>query len=157
MRVKTEWRATDSPWWPLQTMLLVALAAVPVVLAFVVEHHQPLWMALCAPALAFVLHLVRIVRRRVRLTEAGVEVRGLRTRVYRWSDIASVERAPEWSSTSVIWLRLRGSVPSAAPEVLAPPGLGGRGPTDRALDHIVAEIERRTAPYAAPSPRVSAD
>lgn len=140
-RVRTEWRAADNRWWPLGVLLGVVVAAVPVLLQVFVEH-QPLWYSLVFPPAA-VGSLVGAARGRLRLTEEGVEVRKLRTRVYRWSDIASVDRAPEWESRSVTWLRRNGSVPSSAPEELAPPGLRGRVGRNEALDEIVAHIRQR--------------
>ena len=46
---------------------------------------------------------------RVRLTPDGVEVRGLRTRLYPYADIASVEVAPDWDGSRAVWVRLRAS------------------------------------------------
>jgi hypothetical protein len=139
--VKTEWKVTDHRWWPLRVLLSVGVAAVPLALDYAREH-QPVWAFLVLPVAA-VLHLVGAARSRLRLTDAGVEVRRLRTRVYRWSDIASVERAPEWDDTSVIWLRLRGSVPTSAPEELVPPGLPANATRGRTLDDIVTLVRRR--------------
>lgn len=63
--------------------------------------------------------------------------------MYRWSDIASVERAPEWEGASAIWLRLRGSVPTAAPEILVPPGTRSRAARNQTLDDVVTIIRRK--------------
>jgi hypothetical protein len=139
--VTTEWKATDHRWWPLRVLLSVAVTAAPLLLDHV-WPAQGLWPYVVLPVAA-VLNLVWAVRDRLRLTDAGVEVRRLRTRVYRWSDIASVERAPAWADPSVIWLRLRGSVPTSAPEELVPPGLRADADGGRALDDIVALVRRR--------------
>jgi hypothetical protein len=139
--VKTEWKATDDPRWPLTVLVHVVVAAVVVVLVVGV-WHRPVGLSLAYPA-ASLLAVLGVVRGRVRLTDEGVEVRRLRTRVYRWSDIVSVERAPEWEDTSLVWLRRRGSVPTSSPDVLALPGLRRGGPTDEILDDLVALIRRR--------------
>ncbi|MGI3785110.1 MAG: hypothetical protein ACRYG2_30495 [Janthinobacterium lividum] len=139
--VKTEWKATDSRWWPLRVLVSLVVASVPLALGVVLED-QPVWTLVAFPVAA-VLQIIGAARSRLRLTDAGVEVRRLRTRLYRWSDIASVERAPEWEGTKVIWLRLRGSVPSSAPEVLVPPGPGDRDADGQTLDAIVSLVRRR--------------
>ncbi|WP_408630471.1 PH domain-containing protein [Microlunatus flavus] len=139
--LRTEWSATDDPRWPLTILLYVVSSAAASVLTVVV-WHRPLGYALGFLG-AGVLGLVATARARLRLTDEGVEVRGLRTRLYRWSDIVSVQRAPEWENDSVIWLRQRGAVPSSAPDVLAPPGLRGRHARDEALEGLVVAIRQR--------------
>lgn len=157
VRVKTEWSATDDRWWPLRVLLSLVVASVPVLLELVVEH-QPLWSLLVLPVAA-APNILGASRSRLRLTDAGVEVRKLRTHVYRWSDIASVERAPEWESNKVIWLRLRGSVPSSAPEVLVPPGSRTRAVDSQTLDDVVALVRQRAglSPGVTARPATSTD
>lgn len=139
--MRTEWSATDDPRWPVTIFLCIAPAAAASVLTVVV-WHRPMVYAMGFLA-AGVLGLVGTARARLRLSDEGVEVRGLRTRVYRWSDIASVERAPEWESDSVIWLRRRGAVATSSPDVVAPPGLRGRRAKDEAINGLVAVIKQR--------------
>lgn len=141
MCVKTEWRTTDNPRWLVWLLLSTVVAGVLFVLEVGLKHES-LWTSLAFPVAA-ALNIVAAYRGRLRLTDAGVEVRRLRTRLYRWSDIASVERAPEWDGDSVIWLQLRGSVPTAAPEILAPPGTRSRTARNQTLDDVVTIIQQR--------------
>ena len=76
---------------------------------------------------------------RVRLTPVGIEVRGLRTRVHPYADVASVEVAPDWDGGHAVWVRLRSSVASAEPEVLTPPP-GWTRTSGRTLADVVDAI-----------------
>jgi hypothetical protein len=148
--MKSEWKTTDDPRWLLWLVLSTVLAGALFVLQ-TTPKHEPWWTAL-ALLLAAAVNIAATTRSRLRLTDEGVEVRRLRTRTYRWSDIASIERAPEWESTSIIWLRLRGSVATSAPEVLTTPGTRDRATRDRALDHIVTVVRQRVASEQAARP-----
>ena len=141
VRTKTSWSATENRWWPAWVLLSLVVAGVPLVLEVTLEH-QPFWTLLAFPVAA-VLQIAGAARSRVRLTEAGVEVRRLRTRLYRWSDIASVERAPEWESRTTVWLRLHGSVPTAAPEELVLPGVRARRAEGPTLGAFVGSVRLR--------------
>ena len=138
---KTEWRATDDPWWLLRAVLAV-VAATAGLLILVLLVQAPLNL-LVAPVVISALQLGAALRARMRLTAEGIEVRRLRTRTYRWSDIESVQRAPAWDSSSSIWLRLRGSWPQSEPEVLVPPGRKTRGGDEQTLNDIVALMQER--------------
>ena len=140
--VRTEWRATDDAWWWVWSILSGFATLALAVLPGLGRRHEPLWAL--APAVVLVLLSVLAGgRSRVRLTDAGVEVRRLRTRTYRWADIASVEVSPDWDGTGSIWLRERGALPTTAPEVI---GLPGRRPQDARelpVERVVELIRER--------------
>ena len=141
--VKVEWKTADDPRWLAWLLLSTAVSGALLVLDVTVRHGV-WWTCLAWPVTA-TSNAVATSRSRLRLIDEGIEVRKLRTRLYRWSDIASIERAPEWESTALIWLRLRGSVSTSDPEVLGAPGTRGQAARDRALDDIVAFVRRRVA------------
>lgn len=137
----TLWQTEERGWWPLAPVLY-SVGGVALTVLLVVTTRMSPWSLLALLVVPFGFATVREARARVRLTDEGVEVRGLRTRLLRYADVGSVEVAPAWDGGRAVWVRLRGSVPQAAPEVLAPPPEWWqvRG---RSLDDVVARIRSR--------------
>ena len=127
---QTEWGFRDEPrWW----LRLAAPLATPLALwltSAVMQPEAAPMVALPAALLAAVGCWL-VTRRRVRLTEAGVEVRTFFTTVYPWSRIESVQPSPEWEGRSIsLHLRdaersreelplPRGATPTSAAALLA--------------------------------------
>ena len=84
-------------------------------------------------------------RLRVRLTEAGVEVRQLRTRLYPWKQTAAAQLTPERDQIELVLLT-QALHPRTQTEILPLPRGGGRRPSDATLRDAVAAIERRIKP-----------
>lgn len=124
------------------------LAETALVLVSVLLAHAPVYVFV-APVLGTLLQLWTTLRSRIRLTTDGIEVRRFRTRTYAWSDIESVQRAPEWENSSSIWLHLRGRLPQSEPEVLVPPARRSWRAAGRTLDDIVALMQERVAQHRA--------
>jgi len=140
----TVWDARDDRRWPLRLALLVVLA-VGLHLLLVRFAGGNLWSGL-GVVLVAVATAWRDTRLRVRLTPDGVEVRRLRTTLYRYSEIDTVQAAPAWADTSgSVWIRVRGAVPQSEPEVLRPPPGWGRPDRARALTDLVAQVQAHVA------------
>jgi hypothetical protein len=137
----TLWDVPANRWWPTTPVLYAVGGSVLTALLAGMTRLNP-WSLLAMIFVPYGLNSVTSARARVRLTPEGVEVRGLRTRLLRYADIVSVEVAPEWDGARAIWIRLRGSVPQAAPEVLAPPPEWWRTP-GRSLTGAVTAIQAR--------------
>ena len=137
----TLWEVQRSRWWPTTPVLYAVGGSALTALLALMTRLNP-WSLLAMIFVPYGLSSVTGARARVRLTPEGVEVRGLRTRLLRYADIASVEVAPEWDGARAIWLRLRGNVPQSAPEVLAPPPEWWHVP-GRNLADAVAAIQTR--------------
>ena len=137
----TLWDVPANRWWPTTPVLYAVGGPVLTALLAGMTRLNP-WSLLAMLVVPYGLSSVTAARARVRLTPEGVEVRGLRTRVLRYADIASVEVAPDWDGSRAIWIRLRGSVPQADPEVVAPPPEWWREP-GRSLTDAVAAIQAR--------------
>lgn len=137
----TLWDVADNRWWP-ATPLMYAVGGVSLtVLLLRVTTFDP-WSLLALLFVPYGLASVPAARARVRLTPEGVEVRGLRTTLLPYAAIASLQVAPDWDGARAIWLRLRDSVPQAAPEVLAPPPEWWHVP-GRQLADVVTLIQAR--------------
>jgi hypothetical protein len=148
--VITLWDVQEGRWWPLSPVLFTLGGVALTVLLGIMTRLNP-WSLLAALVIPFGFTTVREARARVRLLPDGVEVRGLRTRLFRYADITSVQVAPEWDGARAVWIRLRGSVPQAAPEVLAPPPEWWQT-SDRSLQDVVALIQERVDAANGPNP-----
>ena len=137
----TLWEVERNRWWPTTPVLFAVGGTALTALLAGMTRLNP-WSLLAMIFVPYGLSSVTGARARVRLTPEGVEVRGLRTRLLRYAEIASVEVAPEWDGARAIWLRLRDSVPQAAPEVLAPPPEWWHVP-GRDLADVVTTIRTR--------------
>lgn len=137
----TVWDAQDGRWWVASVVLFAAGGVAMTVLLGIVTRLDP-WSLLALLVVPVGWSSAARARARVRLTPEGVEVRGLRTTVLRYADIESVEVAPEWDGARAVWVRMRGSWPTAAPEVLAPPPEWWRAP-GRSLEDVVRQIQER--------------
>lgn len=148
----TLWDAPDSCWWPAVPVLYAVGGVSLTVLLADLTRLNP-WSLLALLFVPYGLRAVVAARTRVRLTPTGVEVRGLRTTVWTYRDIASAEVAPEWDGARSVWLRLRASHPQAAPEVLTPPP-GWQRTSGRSLAEVTAQIQARVdaARTALPDP-----
>ncbi|GAA3551362.1 hypothetical protein GCM10022197_02850 [Microlunatus spumicola] len=136
----TVWDARDDRRWPLRLAVGAVLAVgLHLLLVFFAGGNvlSGLGVVLLAVAVGW-----RDARLRVRLTPDGVEVRRLRTTLYRYAEIDSVRVAPDWAETcGTVWIRLRGAVPQSEPEVLRPPPGWGRSDPEQALAEVVAEVQ----------------
>lgn len=137
----TLWEAPASRWWPVVPVVYAAGGVSLTVLIADLTRLNP-WSLLALLFVPYGLRAVATARARVRLTPVGVEVRGLRTTVLPYADIASVEVAPEWDGGRAVWVRLRASQAQSEPEVLAPPPEWLRS-SGRTLAEVVAEIQTR--------------
>lgn len=139
--VVTLWDVRAGRWWALTPLVYVVGGVALTLLLGVVTRLNP-WSLLAMLVVTLGYGAVRDARTRLRLTPEGLEVRGFRTRLWRWADIASVEVSPPWEGGRTIWVRLRGSLPQTAPEVLAPPPewWHDRG---HSLEVVVRQIEAR--------------
>jgi hypothetical protein len=150
----TLWDVPANRWWPTTPVLYAIGGSLLTALLGGLTRLNP-WSLLAMIFVPYGLSSVTAARARVRLTEEGLEVRGLRTRLMPYADIVSVEVAPDWDGERAIWLRLRGSVPQSEPEVLAPPPewwhAPGRSLTD-AVAAIQARIDAAQAPGTATEP-----
>jgi hypothetical protein len=146
----TLWAVQRNRWWPTTPVVYAVGGTALTVLLGAMTRLNP-WSLLAMLFVPYGLSTVTAARARVRLTTEGVEVRGLRTRLLRYTDITAVEIAPEWDGARAIWIRLRGSVPQAEPEVLAPPPEWWREP-DRSLADAVAAIQLRVDAANHPGP-----
>lgn len=146
----TLWDVPANRWWPTTPVLYAVGGSVLTVLLAGLTRLNP-WSLLAMILVPYGLSSVTAARARVRLTPDGLEVRGLRTRLLHYPDIASVEVAPEWDGERAIWIRLRGSVPQAAPEVLAPPPEWWHVP-GRSLTDVVTAIQARVDATREPGP-----
>ena len=144
----TLWEVQRSRWWPTTPVLYAAGGTALTVLLAIMTRLNP-WSLLAMLFVPYGLSSVPAARARVRLTPEGVEVRGLRTRLLRYTEITSVEVAPEWDGARAIWIRLRGSAPQSEPEVLAPPPEWWHGP-GRSLGDVVAAVQARVDAAHAP-------
>ncbi len=144
----TLWEVQRSRWWPSTPVLFATGGSALTALLAGTTRLNP-WSLLAMLFVPYGLASVTDSRARVRLTPDGVEVRGLRTRLLRYADIASVEVAPEWDGARAVWVRLRTSVPQAAPEVLTPPAEWWHVP-GRSLADVVAAIQARVDAAQAP-------
>lgn len=148
---RTEWRLAEQPlgWLTyLAPLPLVAIVAMDVLKTPPITVR--FWLGVAVTLVLVAVGLWAAQRCRVRLTEDGVEVRQLRTRVYRWEDISAVQVAPAWDRAAV-WLRTRDMHPQAAPEVLPVPLGRGRRPSDTTLADAAASIARRSGIAERPS------
>lgn len=141
---KTEWRGREQPrfWFGYFAPLPLALFA-----TIDVRRHawgSWSWLPVLLLAVLVGLSVWSVHRQRVRLTDEGIEVRRLRTRVIRWDDITSVEVAPEYEAYG-IWLRTRGMHPQARPDELPVPR-GKRPPGDTTFQDAVRVIRARMSP-----------
>jgi hypothetical protein len=138
----TVWDARDDRRWPLRLGVVVVLALV-LHLALVRFAGGSLWSGLGVVLLA-VATAWRDARLRVRLTPDGVEVRRLRTTLYRYAEIDTVRESPDGADSGPsVWIRLRGAVPQSEPEILRPPPGWGEPDRARALTDVVAEVQAR--------------
>ena len=137
----TLWAVGANGWWPVVPVLYAAGGVGLTVLLGALTRLDP-WSLLALLFVPYGLASVSAARARVRLTPDAVEVRGLRTTRFRYADIASVEVSPAWDGGRAVWLRLAGSWPQTAPEVLAPPPEWWRG-GEHSLGAVVAEIQAR--------------
>lgn len=137
----TLWEVQRNRWWPTTPVVFATGGTALTVLLAGTTRLDP-WSLLAMLFVPYGLASVPGARTRARLTPEGLEVRGLRTRLLRYTDIASVEVAPDWDGSRTIWIRLRDSVPQAAPEVVAPPPEWWHVP-GRSLTDVVAAIQAR--------------
>lgn len=137
----TLWEEPRNRWWPTTPVLYAAGGTALTALLAGATRLNP-WSLLAMLFVPYGLAAVVPARARVRLTPEGVEVRGLRTRLLPYGEIASVEVAPEWDGARALWIRLRSSVPQAEPEVLAPPPEWWHTP-GRSLEDAVEAIRAR--------------
>lgn len=133
---QTEWGFRDEPRWLLR---LAAPLGPPLALWLTSAALQPEAAPMVAlPAALLAVAWVRLVtRRRVRLTEAGVEVRTFFITVYPWAQIESVQLSPEYEGRSIS-LHLRDAAPSPSREELPLP----RGATTTSAAALVT-MQRR--------------
>jgi hypothetical protein len=146
----TLWAVQRNRWW-LTTPVLYALGGTALTALLAAMTRLDPWSLLAMIFVPYGLSSVTGARARVRLTPEGLEVRGLRTRLVPYTDIASVEVAPEWDGARAIWVRLRGSVPQSEPEVLAPPAEWWHVP-GRSLADVVSTIQARVDAARGPEP-----
>jgi len=146
----TLWEVERNGWWP-TTPVLYALGGSALTALLAGMTRLDPWSLLAMLFVTYGLSSVPGARARVRLTPDGLEVRGLRTRLLGYADIVSVEVAPEWDGARAIWIRLRGSVPQAEPEVIAPPPEWWRVP-GRSLTDAVTAIQARVDGAHGPEP-----
>ena len=137
----TLWDAPAGRWWPTVPVLYAVGGTALTVLLAVLTRLNP-WSLLAMLFVPYGLQTVSAARTRVRLTPVGIEVRGLRTRVHPYADVASVEVAPDWDGSHAVWVRLRSSPSSAEPEVLTPPP-GWTRTSGRTLADVVDAIRAR--------------
>jgi hypothetical protein len=138
----TLWEVSANRWWPTIPVLYAVGGIALTVLLGVLTRLDP-WSLLALLFVPYGLASVPAARARVRLTPDAVEVRGLRTTRFRYADIASVEVSPAWAGARSVWIRLEGSWPQAAPEVLSPPPEWWHVP-GRSLADVVAAVQART-------------
>ncbi|HEY0240261.1 MAG TPA: hypothetical protein VGC37_16620 [Friedmanniella sp.] len=146
----TLWEVQRNRWWP-TTPVLYAVGGTALTALLAATTRLDPWSLLAMLFVPYGLSTVTASRARVRLTPEGLEVRGLRTRLLRYTDITAVEIAPEWDGARAIWIRLRSSVPQAEPEVVAPPPEWWREP-GRSLADVVTAIRVRVDAANAPGP-----
>ena len=137
----TLWDAAEGRWWPV-VPLLYAVGGVTLTVLFGVLTRLNPWSLLALLFVPYGLQAAAAARTQVRLTPEGVEVRGLRTRLLPYAEVASVEVAPPWDGAQAVWLRLRSSPPSAEPEVLTPPP-GWTRTSGRSLADVVDLVRAR--------------
>jgi hypothetical protein len=147
MDAQAEWTIFDERWWLLPLALRVVL--VSTVLGFSALSGFQVDGIAVVLALLVVLTTAHSWWVRVRLTAEGIEVRRLRTRMYRWSDVQAVTITDGWHSGIVVHDGCGRSRSRAA--VLPFPRGTFRTSGDRTLEEAVAEITSRL--HAAPAPR----
>lgn len=97
---RTEWGFRDETrWW----LRLAAPLAAPLALWLTIALLEPdaVSTAGVPAALLAVAGIWLVTRRRVRLTDDGVEVRTFFTTVYPWARIESVQPSPDWEGRSI--------------------------------------------------------
>ncbi len=137
MTSESEWRIFDERWW-LLPLAVRALSVCALIVVFSLSGLQVEWLA-AALAILIVLRTAMTWWIRVRLTRAGVEVRRLRTKTYRWEDLESAATTAGWNGAIV--LRGRVDVPGPWTATLPFPRGAFRRSDDRTLPEAAAEIE----------------
>ena len=136
MTSDSEWRIFDERWW-LLPLAVRALSVCTLIVIFTLSGLRVEWLA-AVLALLIVLRTAMTWWTRVRLTRAGVEVRRLRTKIYRWEDLESATVTAGWHGA--ILLRGRGDIPGSWTATLPFPRGTFRPSEDRTLPEAAAEI-----------------
>ena len=103
-----------------------------------VRDYVFFWLSATMLVLTIVLLVVQVVRSRVRLTSAGVEVRQIRTRLHPYDDITAVRRNP-WFGGAITVLTRDGRT-----HALPAPVRGKDGAEEPVVAAAFAEIRRRS-------------